>query len=103
MNAVWSRALVGAGPGAALAILLGGAPAQAQLTPAAAGPGALPGGAVELMPPQAFWPPPYLRGLEGGSVWLNPVHGLQWPYYRRTGLGISGDLWIDTAYEKIDR
>lgn len=58
---------------------------------------------VELMPAEAFWPEPYLRGLVGGSVWLNPVHGLQWPYYRKTGIGISGDAWIDNAYESIDR
>jgi len=30
-------------------------------------------------------------------------HGLQWPYYRQTGIGLSGYAWIDTGYEKIDR
>ncbi|HMJ57094.1 MAG TPA: hypothetical protein VK540_33725 [Polyangiaceae bacterium] len=30
-------------------------------------------------------------------------HGLQWPYYRQTGIGVSGYAWIDTGYEKIDR
>jgi hypothetical protein len=59
---------------------------------------------IERMPAAAFWPPPYLRGLYGGSVWLSTgLHGLQWPYYRKTGIGISGDLWVDNAYEKVTR
>ncbi len=42
------------------------------------------------------------RGLVGGSLWRT-FHGLQWPYMQRSGIGISGSLWIDTGYEKIDR
>ena len=62
-----------------------------------------PVGGLERMPGSAFWPPPYLRGLFGGSLWLNPVHGLQWPYYRKTGIGVSGDVWVDTAYARLNR
>ena len=64
---------------------------------------AAPVGGIERMPGSAFWPPPYLRGLFGGSLWLNPVHGLQWPYYRRTGIGVSGDVWVDTSYARLNR
>jgi hypothetical protein len=63
-----------------------------------------PPGGLERMPGEAFWPPPYLRGLYGSSVWLSTgLHGLQWPYYRKTGIGFSGDLWVDNSYEKVTR
>jgi hypothetical protein len=28
---------------------------------------------------------------------------MQWPYIPRTGVGLSGDAWLDTGYERIDR
>jgi hypothetical protein len=44
------------------------------------------------------------RGLYGGSLWLEPsFHGLQWPYMTKTGVGVSGSVWVDTGYEKIER
>jgi hypothetical protein len=48
--------------------------------------------------------PDRMRGLYGGSLWLEPsFHGLQWPYMPRTGLGLSGYAWADTGYEKVTR
>jgi hypothetical protein len=45
-----------------------------------------------------------VRGLYGGSLWLEPsFHGLQWPYMTKTGVGVSGSAWVDTGYEKIER
>lgn len=58
------------------------------------------GRAFELMPPSAFPSPPAprVRGLYGGSLWLEPdFQGLQWPYYPKTGVGFSGSGWIDTG------
>jgi hypothetical protein len=28
-------------------------------------------------------------------------HGAQWPYYPRTGIGISGYGWIDKSYQQM--
>src|SRR5205814_6739728 len=43
----------------------------------------------EQMGPDTY--PGRLRGLYGGSLWLEPsFHGLQWPHNSRTGIGISG-------------
>jgi hypothetical protein len=54
------------------------------------------------MGPETF--PGRLRGLVGGSLWLEPsFHGLQWPQNTRTGLGVSGMLWVDSGYEAIKR
>jgi hypothetical protein len=53
---------------------------------------------VEHLGPISY--PGKLRGLYGGSLWLEPsFHGLQWPYMVRTGVGISGSAWVDTGYE----
>jgi len=42
---------------------------------------------IEHMGPETF--PGRLRGLYGGSLWLEPdFQGLQWPQNTRTGLGI---------------
>ena len=30
-------------------------------------------------------------------------HGLQWPYYPKTGIGVSGYVWLDTGYEHLHR
>jgi hypothetical protein len=55
---------------------------------------------VEHLGPSAY--PGRLRGLYGGSLWLEPsFHGLQWPYMTRTGVGVSGSVWVDSGYEKI--
>jgi hypothetical protein len=59
------------------------------------------GGVLVRMPPSAF-PEPRTRGLPGGSLWMT-FHGLQWPYYPKTGIGISAYAWVDSGYEKIDR
>lgn len=56
------------------------------------------GGILERLPASAF-PEPYIRGLFGSSLWLT-MHGQQWPYYPRTGIGISGSAWVDNAYAK---
>jgi hypothetical protein len=57
---------------------------------------------IEHMGPETF--PGRLRGLYGGSLWLEPTfHGLQWPQNTRTGLGISGQFWVDSGYEAIKR
>ena len=57
---------------------------------------------IEHLGPETF--PGRSRGLEGGSLWLEPsFHGLQWPHNARTGLGVSGQLWIDSGYETIRR
>ena len=55
---------------------------------------------VEHLGPGAY--PARLRGLYGGSLWLEPsFHGLQWPFMARTGVGVSGSVWVDSGYEKI--
>ena len=57
---------------------------------------------VEHLGPESF--PGRLRGLYGGSLWLEPTfHGLQWPYMSHTGIGVSGNFWSDTGYEMIKR
>ena len=57
---------------------------------------------VEHVGPETF--PGRLRGLYGGSLWLEPsFHGLQWPQNTRTGLGVSGSFWVDSGYEAIKR
>jgi len=56
----------------------------------------------EPMGPDTF--PGRLRGLYGGSLWLEPsFHGLQWPQNSRTGIAVSGQFWIDGGYEMIKR
>jgi hypothetical protein len=56
-------------------------------------------GPVERLPPSAY-PEEYTRGLYGGSLW-STFHGAQWPYYARTGIGVSGYGWIDNSFERI--
>jgi hypothetical protein len=57
---------------------------------------------VEHLGPETF--PGRLRGLYGGSLWLEPsFHGLQWPQNTRTGIGVSGSFWVDSGYESIKR
>jgi hypothetical protein len=58
------------------------------------------GSVVERLPATAY-PEPYTRGLYGGSLW-STFHGLQWPFYPRTGIGVSGYAWLDNSYEKIN-
>lgn len=60
-----------------------------------------PGLVVERLPPSAF-PEWKTRGLKGGSLWLN-MHGMPWPYYPKTGVGVSGSVWVDFGYESIKR
>jgi hypothetical protein len=57
---------------------------------------------VEHLGPGSY--PGKLRGIYGGSMWLEPsFNGLQWPYMRKSGVGVSGSIWIDSGYEKITR
>ena len=56
-------------------------------------------GPVERLPPSAY-PEEYTRGLYGGPLW-SIFHGVQWPYYLRTGIGVSGYGWIDNSFEQI--
>jgi hypothetical protein len=57
-------------------------------------------GTIERLPATAY-PEPYTRGLYGGSLW-STFHGLQWPFYPRTGIGVSGYAWLDNSYEKVN-
>lgn len=86
------------------------APAKTEARPSPAAPGnqatATPAPAaaayIEPMGPDTF--PGRVRGIYGGSLWLEPTfHGLQWPQNTHTGLGISGQFWVDNGYEKINR
>ncbi len=57
-------------------------------------------GVIERLPDTAY--PTYpIRGLYGGSLWAT-FHGLQWPYYPKTGIGVSGYVWIDSGYAKFN-
>jgi hypothetical protein len=57
---------------------------------------------VEHLGPDSY--PGKLRGIYGGSMWLEPsFNGLQWPYMAKSGVGVSGSVWVDSGYEKIDR
>lgn len=58
-------------------------------------------GPIERLPPSAF-PAPRTRGIPGGSLALT-FHGLQWPQMPKSGIGVSGSLWVDTGYERIGR
>jgi hypothetical protein len=58
---------------------------------------------VERLPPSAY-PEWTKRGIQGGSLWLDAsMHGMQWPYYPKTGLGLSGSVWVDNSYQRINR
>src|SRR3954471_3268231 len=62
-----------------------------------------PVGPVERLPPTAY-PEWTIRGITGGSLWFSGnFHGMPWPYYPKTGIGVSGYAWLDTGYETIDR
>src|SRR5437763_5054091 len=55
---------------------------------------------IEHLGPDSF--PGRLRGLYGGSLWLEPTFdGLQWPYMSHAGVGGSGWFWLNTGYEHI--
>ena len=57
---------------------------------------------VEHLGPSSY--PGEMRGLYGGSMWLEPsFHGLQWPYMAKSGVGVSGSFWVDSGYEEINR
>lgn len=71
--------------------------AQPPSAPAAVGPGM-----VEHLPGEAF-PEWTQRGIEYGSLRTTTMHGMQWPYFPRNGIGVSGYAWLDTGYERIDR
>jgi hypothetical protein len=56
-------------------------------------------GLVERLPPSAYLAP-MIRGLHGGSLWLNS-QGAQWPYLPRTTIGVSGYAWLDNGYKSL--
>jgi hypothetical protein len=75
------------------------APSQQAPASAPAGSSAnFPTGLVERLPSSAY-PEPVIRGLYGSSMWLD-MQGLQWPYYPRIGVGVSGYGWVDTDYKR---
>ncbi|HVY29598.1 MAG TPA: hypothetical protein VHB79_23725 [Polyangiaceae bacterium] len=84
----------------ALATLLSSLSAAAQDRPHSAPP-AEAGLAVERLPPSAY-PSWQTRGLKGSSLGLS-MHGVPWPYYPKTGIGVSGSVWVDFGYETIKR
>jgi hypothetical protein len=75
------------------------APAPPDLEPKPSAPPNPSLGPVERLPPDAY-PAPRTRGIYGGSLWMT-FHGLQWPYYPKTGIGVSGYGWVDTAYQQL--
>jgi hypothetical protein len=58
-------------------------------------------GFIERLPLSAY-PAPRTRGIPGGSLEAT-FHGLQWPYFPRTAIAVSGYAWIDSGYEQIGR
>ncbi len=54
---------------------------------------------VTRLPPS---PEVRIRGIKFGSL-ARTWHGLQWPIYQRTGLPISGDVWVDNGWERQER
>lgn len=58
-------------------------------------------GPIQRLPASAY-PNDPVRGIYGGSLWMT-FNGLQWPYYPKTGIGVSGYVWFDTGYEHIAR
>jgi hypothetical protein len=89
----------------ALTVCLAPASALAQSGEPAAPPNASPAPAprfVDWLPPEAY-PEPRVRGIHGGSLWLErDFHGLQWPYVPRTSIGLSGSGWVDTGFRRFD-
>ncbi|MDP8999925.1 MAG: hypothetical protein M3O46_07415 [Myxococcota bacterium] len=58
-------------------------------------------GPIERLPASAY-PSSPIRGIYGGSLWRT-FHGMQWPYYPKPGIGVSGYVWLDSGYEHIAR
>jgi hypothetical protein len=58
-------------------------------------------GPIEHLGADAY-PNDPVRGIYGGSLW-SIFHGRQWPYMPKTGVGVSGYVWVDTGYEAINR
>ncbi len=80
-----------------------GPPPAAAESPPAAPDAAQPLGPFERLPPSAY-PEWTTRGIPGGSLWFSGnMHGMPWPYYPKTGIGVSGYAWLDTGYETITR
>lgn len=80
-------------------------PATAKPAALAAAPSAAPASSsaltIERLPSSAY-PAWQTRGIKGGSLWL-AMHGMPWPYYPKTGIGVSGSVWVDFGYESIQR
>jgi hypothetical protein len=54
---------------------------------------------VEWLPGSAY-PEWQVRGIPGGSL-RGVFHGMPWPYYPKSGVGISGSVWVDFGYESL--
>src|ERR1700735_389673 len=51
---------------------------------------------IERLPPSAYQQVP-IRGIPGGSL-AATFHGLQFPYYPKTGIRVSGYGLLDSGY-----
>jgi len=80
-------------------------PAAATATPPPTGPAgsdpSLQLGPIERLPFSGY-PNEPVRGIPQGSLKLT-MQGLQFPYYPKTGIAVSGYSWVDTGYEAINR
>lgn len=54
-----------------------------------------------MLPPSAY-PEWTTRGIPGGSL-AGTFHGVPWPYMPESGVGVSGNLWIDPGYQALKR
>lgn len=77
------------------------APVEAPPVPEKPAPPTEAGLTVERLPSTAY-PEWQTRGLKGSSLGLSN-HGMPWPYYPKTGIGVSGSIWVDFGYETIKR
>jgi hypothetical protein len=58
-------------------------------------------GPIERLPASAYPSDPVV-GIPFGSLEISSGrHGLQFPYYPKTGIGVSGYAWVDTGYEHV--
>jgi hypothetical protein len=58
-------------------------------------------GPFERLPSSAY-PEWTARGIPGGSLWFSGnMHGMPWPYYPKTGIGVSGYAWLDNGYKSL--
>lgn len=56
---------------------------------------------IHLLPATAY-PEWTVRGIPGGSL-SGTFHGVPWPFMPETGVGVSGNLWMDPGYQTLNR